>query len=205
MLVLMQPQTSNSLPGGYDFLQTPTPQKSGFLTGNSKRKRMLIVGIGVLLLVIIASVMISVFQNANKPNTEQLLVVLQDQQEIIRIAEVGSSKAKGSDTLNYSTTVLQTVRSDQKSLLEALGKNFKVSSKVLAAKESKKTDEQLTAAEQTNRLDETVKEVLEKHMKTYRTNLRAAYDGSSSKKTKDVLQTAFNNTGHFLPTSETKN
>lgn len=205
MLVLMQPQTSNSLPGGYDFLQAPTPQKSGFLTGNSRRKRMLIVGIGVLLLIIIASVMISVFQNANKPNTEQLLVVLQDQQEIIRIAEVGSSKAKGSDTLNYSTTVLQTVRSDQKSLLEALGKNFKVSSKVLAAKQSKKTDEQLTAAEQTNRLDETVKEILEKHMKTYRTNLRTAYDGSSSKKAKDVLQAAFNNTGYFLPTSEIKN
>lgn len=201
----MQPQTPNSLPGGYDFLQTPAPQKSGFLTGNSKRKRMLIVGIGVLLLVIIASVMISVFQNANKPNTEQLLVVLQDQQEIIRIAEIGSSKAKGSDTLNYSTTVLQTVRSDQKSLQEALGKNFKVSSKILAAKQSKKTDEQLTAAEQTNRLDETVKEILEKHIKTYRTNLRAAYDGSSSKKTRDVLQAAFNNTGHFLPTSETKN
>lgn len=202
MLMFMQPQQSTGLPEGYDFLQnTPKPKKRILPGGNSKKERIIIFGGGLALLLILFIIVSSVIGSLNKPKTELLLTVVQDQQEIIRVAEMGVKKSKGSASLNYSANLLETVKTDQTATIKLLS-GVKLNNKLLGARLNSKTDDKLNSAEQTNKFDEVFLETMHSILTTYQKDLKTAHSQIESKKTRVVLEKAFNNTQFFLPSTE---
>lgn len=187
-------QTPISPPGGFDFIAgSPKPG------GSSKKQRIITVSVGGAVLAILLFVGFTLFQNANRPKSELLIVVLQDQQEVIRVAELGSDKAKGVEALNYSSTVLATIKSDQRTLLKLVGK---VDSKTINGKQNSQTDKLLTEAEQTNRFDEVMLEKLRTMMGQYRKDIVAAYEGNEGKKTRAALKQSVDNSKKLAPTEQ---
>ncbi len=202
----MQPN-QNGLPDGYDFLSDkPKAKRSLLPTGNSKKQRLFVVAGGALLLIILIFVVGGVISNANRPKTELILTVVQEQHELARIADIGTTKGKSSETKNFAASVRSIVRSDQAVLIPLLGKaGIKANEKLLRGKQTTKTDTALTNAEQSGRLDETVTELLQTQLKTYQQDLKKAYDGNSGVKTRAALDKAYANSLLILSPPEEDN
>ncbi len=123
---------------------------------DSTKQRIIFVGLGVVVLFIIVSVVVSLLNSASNQNVVDLQSVAKQQTEIIRVANIGASKAKDSKTSNFALTTSLSLASSQTNTLEALKKaGRKMSPKDLNAGKNTDTDSLLTKAEQANSFDET--------------------------------------------------
>lgn len=176
----------------YDFITNPSPppQKSPLGgAGLSKKKLALFAGGGALLLIIIISVAASMF-SGGPTNTDHLLAVAAQQNEIIRVSDVAIKDAKGIEARNLAMTTKLSLRSDQSSLTAAL-KAQKV--KVPKAEKNAKTDQMLTEATQNNRFDEVYLKFIQAELVDYQKKLNTAYKTTISKSLKDTLRTQYEN------------
>jgi predicted outer membrane protein len=197
--MLMQPQSPSPAPppiapgppghDPYAFITSPgVPKKRGLLPGgNSVTQRIIIVAGGALLLIILASVIFSALGNAGKGDVETLRSAVQQQQELIRVADTGTQKAKGPTAKNYATTIKLTLSSDQAELQKIVKKSLKIDAKTLNGGKDAETDELLTAAEQTNRFDEEFTTYMQREISEYMALLKKIYDGSDSQTAKTEL------------------
>lgn len=198
MIMLMQPQNTPPAPppmptGGpnnpYDFLNDPVKQKRSFVpSGGSKKQRLIIVGAGVLLLIILGLIFLSILGSSNKGPKDDLLSLAQQQTEIIRIATLGQQKANQPETKSLAVTAEYTVMSQQAEI-QSLAKKagVKVGQKELNAGKDTKTDATLTTAEQNNQFDATFTALLKTQLLAYRRRLEKVRTEVSSKKTIQVL------------------
>lgn len=142
--------------------------------------------IGIMLVVIIAG-MIS---GSQKGDTQALITAAKQQEELIRIAEIGISKAKTQDAKNIAITTKLSL-SSQQSEMQAAIKAAGVSAKSAKSTPSSKTDQALLTAEQNNRFDEEFLKIMSDSLSAYQKSVKAAYDGATSKKLKTALTTQF--------------
>ncbi len=186
------PQQRESNP--YDFLNEPTQKKSLF-GGGDKKKHILVVAIGgVIVLAIIALIVALVFGGAPS-NKEELLSIAKQQNELIRVADIGVQKSRDSQAKALAITTKLTLTTDQQPLLSALkSQKVKISTKDLTTGKDSKNDELLTAAEQANRFDEVFIELIQSKLTTYQKSLKAAYDNpATGKKLKSTLSEQYKN------------
>ena len=204
--MLMQPNGPMPTPppiqaqGGanpYAFITNPgkAPKKGLLPGGNSKQGRLFVVigiAVGLLTIGVIAAVVISSIGSSQKADW---LSIAQQQQELIRVSDLGS-KAQSRDVKNLATTTNLSLLSSQATVNSLAKKNGAVvNTKTLALGKSSKTDAELKTAEQTNQFDKTFKEVLKQELNDYQRLLKKLYDGSGSKSTKAGLSTAYTNAG----------
>lgn len=200
--MLMQPQSPPPAPppapsgngqNQYDFIMNPqsAPGRSLLPGGNTKKGRLIIAGIGAVVLLMIVLVVTSLFSNAGKADTQAVINAAKQQQELIRIADIGIQKARGQQAKNLAITTklaLSSEQDDMQSAIKAAGLNPK---KVLVGSTNPQTDKALTTAEQTNRFDEEFIEVMTDSLAEYQRSVKAAYDGANSKKLKAALATQY--------------
>lgn len=200
--MLMQPQQPSPAPPPvdpssmgpqYDFIMNPDqPSKRSILpTGGSKKTRIIIVAIGAGILLLVTLLIISLISNAGKADTEALVTAAKQQQELIRVAEIGVDKARTQDARNIAVTTklaLQSQQTEMQAAIKTAGLNPK---KVLEGTENKKTTEQLTTAEQNNRFDDEFLKVMTASLIAYQKSVKSAYDGATSKKLKTALTTQY--------------
>ncbi len=192
----MDPNTQTPTPNPYDFLNsTPSPAKRTFLGGGPKDRKLMSVlfVLGVIVLVFIA---FSVFQNLTGKNYSTYITLAAKQTELVRIADIGATKARTSIAKNYAATIRQTTQSERAQTLAFLKKkNQKVTEKELTIKKDTATDKSLTAAEQTSTYDEklinTINTLLLDYQKTVR-SLPTTGLTTSEKKLITNLQTDAN-------------
>lgn len=206
MLMFMQP---NGLPptpppynpntverNPYDFLNEPPAAKRGLLSGTtSKKQRTLVVVGGGLAILALITIILSVVFGGAPSNKEELLSLAQQQNELIRVADIGVSKARDAEAKDLAVSSKLTFISDQQPLLTALkAQKVKVSTKQLAATKNTKTDQQLTEAEQANNFDTVFIEILQSELSTYQKALKKAYDNpATGQKLKATLATQYKN------------
>lgn len=185
--VTTTPQTSAN---PYDFLQPAQqkPKKSILPAGNSVLQRLAIV-LGIILFLVIGFIVVkNILGSAGKENTTNLVTVVKQQTELIRVADLGASKAKLNITKNLAVTVKASLNSDKPALVKAItDSGTKVDKKSLGSTKDKKTDEQLDKAEQDNRFDEVFTQVMTTKLGEYQKSLKIAYESASGKKLKDSL------------------
>jgi flagellar basal body-associated protein FliL len=184
--------TGNGQPQ-YDFIFNDNkPSKKSLLPANmSKKGRLLIIGASVLLLIMLVVIIAGMISNAGKGDTQALVTAAKQQQELIRVAEIGISKAKTQDAKNIAITTklaLSSQQAEMQAAIKTAGLNPK---KVLTGSVSTKTDQDLTAAEQNNRFDEEFLKIMSESLAAYQKSVKAAYDGATSKKLKAALTTQF--------------
>lgn len=187
----MQPQqpghiTANHNP--YEFITNPVtaPKKSLFSGGSGPKKILLIVGgatVVLLLLVAVASML-----GGGSAKKEDYTTMLQQQAEIIRVTDLGTKSAKNNEAKNLAITTRQTMESQTAAITAvAVAAGVKADKKVIAGGINKKTDAQLTSAEQLNKFDEQFITTLKSQLTDYQKTLKKLYDTSKSQKSKDTL------------------
>lgn len=173
--------------GQYDFIFNGQPPKKSLLPGqNSKTARILLVAGGGVALVLIAVVVISLLSGSGGATTAVLTNIAKQQNELIRISEIGDKKARSSEAQNLAATTKLSLKSDQASLLASMGRK-KPSVKILAEGQKPTTDQLLTQAEQSNRFDEVFIQTVQTQLAAYRQSVKKAYDETSDNKTKQLL------------------
>jgi hypothetical protein len=182
----------------YDFFLKDQPKlkKDLSLGGGSLKKRLLIAGVGVVVLLMVLIVFMSLVFGGNKGVNQQLLELAQEQTEIVRVADVGVTKSRGAAAKNLAITTKYSVTTSLNELLSLLKK--KANGKELGLKKNSRTDQTLDSAATNDNFDEVFTETLQTSLKAYRTNAKKIYDASSGQKTKKVLADAYNGVSVLL-------
>jgi hypothetical protein len=185
-------------PHEYDFLvnaQKP-PKRSFKLPGSSSLPlRIAVVAGGLLILIIIFSIIKSALSGGG--NTQALITVGQDQQQIIHITDAitqGDQQTTLSGTnQNFAVTANAALTSAQAQLLAYMKTNgHKVSTKTLSMRVSANLDEQLKTAIANTTYDSTFKSVMQGQLSDYEQALRTAYKQTSGPKGRKLLSDQFN-------------
>lgn len=194
----------------YDFIMNSgePPKKSplGLPSGNSTLQRILLVGGGLVVLIVVGVLLMSVLTAGSKSNSEQLLTLAKTQTELVRIADLA---AKEPSVRNESTRILAvntsvSVNSTKQKVIGMITKSGKKADpKQLALSKNAKTDATLASALQNNQYDEVVTQELITELKNYRLQLKTSYDAVSSKQDKQVLSDAFKGTSLLLGNNTT--
>ena len=186
----------------YEFITNPgQPPKSPLLGGSTKSRIFIVVGAIFLLLILfgIASTILSSGKNAS---TVALKNVIAEQEELIRISDIGFKDALGTEARGYAITVSLTMKTSQQELTERLtATKAKMNAIDLKAKNNPKTDEALTAAQASNRYDEALTEALNDNLSKYMKDLKSTYNSTGSEKTKAALNKAYDNAAILLKTT----
>jgi hypothetical protein len=193
------PMTPTGPSNPYDFLHdSPKPKKSLLPSGNSKIQRIVIALIGAVLLIIIVVVVMSILSGPGKSVVNDMVLAAQQQQELIRIAEIGEKDATTPDTKNFVVSTRLTLESDKIRLHAIVNKSQKLDDKLLAQGKDSNSDKTLTTAKQTNRFDEVFTELLKKELREYQQTLKRVHDASSNKSNKAVLAEQFQHVGLLI-------
>ncbi len=192
-------------PNAYDFImnqgggQAPYNPSAG---GNSQKKRIIIVAVGVLLLVTVGAILMSFLSNAGKGDTERLLTVVKQQQELIRIAEMANEKAREPFTQSLSVITQLTLLSDQKKLQELAKKQgAKFDAAKLAKTKDAKNDELLTSADQNNRFDVVFTQLMYEKLAEHQKALEAIGRTLDIQKDKQTVEEIYNSVGLITETN----
>lgn len=176
----------------YDFIfaEKPVEKKAAF-GGSSLMQRVLLIVGGLVALTIAAVLVTSLFSSREDINS-RLFAVTQEQQEIIRIAAAGSTKAIGNDARNLAlNTQLSLTTSQQAAFAYMKERNGKVDEKLLGAKANAETDKLLEAALTNNTYDTTLVQTLHGQLVTYRTNLNTTYQEVSGENARALLAESY--------------
>lgn len=186
----------------YGFIMdTPHKAKKNILqpNNNSTKSRVLFVLGGLTILIIAASVFLSVLSGSKTGGTAELTKLVAEQQEIIRIADIGIKSGVDPSVVAYAQTARSTVQSQQTKVTTLLIKNkIKLTPLLLNASKNTKTDAALTAASAANRFDILFKDTITAELTNYASNLKTNYEGAKAKTTKDMLANSYANTALLL-------
>lgn len=189
----MQPVTPNSNP--YQFITDPQkPFKKQLFSGNSKLQRILIIVGAVSVLIAATLVLFSILNSASSAVRNDYQNLLQQQTEIIRVSEIGISKARGTDAKNLAVTTKLSLESSLSELTAlAKGARADTNAKTLTLGKDAETDKALTTADQANRFDEAFAAKLTELLNEYQQTLKRLYDQANKESTKLTLGQAYNN------------
>lgn len=188
-------QTPQPPPPGseYDFFmnpgQAPKPSMTNRFGGNSMLTRLIVV-VGGLFILIILFVIVSNLLNgsSNKPN---LIVVVQDQTELMRVAlevnQIGATQSSQS-TQNFAQSVALSMGSEQQDLLTFMAAHGgKPSAKQIAESKNLQTDAALNSAVEASNFDSTFRGIMKTQLTNYQKALKTAYDNAKNDQEKQYL------------------
>jgi hypothetical protein len=182
----MQPQLT---PGPQANLPSPNPEYNFIFSDQKPRGRfnfhlpggnnltklaILIVAIGSVLGILI--IVLSSFFGP-KVNTKEITDVVARAQEITRVSDSVSKKARDLNTANLASTTSASLTSEEEQLITYLKKSHKkVSAKDTAIYASKKTDDEIQSADQNNRLSAYYVSYVKKNLTDYQASIKTAYN-----------------------------
>jgi hypothetical protein len=173
----------------YDFIMNPAsaPKAPLLPGGNSLLKRVLVVGGGLVLLLIVFSILKGVLGGGS--NLQSYVGIAQDQQGIIHIVNAATQqKDLSQNSLNFATTAQLSLSSAQSDLVDYLGKNGqKLDRKQLNLGVSTALDKQLGAAIVASTYEQTFREVMQNKLTEYMSDLQKAFGQSKGKNGRTLL------------------
>ena len=188
------PAPQNHTPD-YDFIVNPAavPKKSliPIPTGGSMLQRAAVVGGGLVILLIIIIIFASLLSGGSN-NTAPLVSIAQQQNELIRVATVGTLQTSDQAAKNFAVASELSLTTDQQQLLTYLkGQGHKVSSKQLIATKSTKTDGELSAAEAASTFDSTFEQIMQTGLTTYTQSLKTTFASTTGPNARKLLNSDY--------------
>ncbi|HVV25515.1 MAG TPA: hypothetical protein VHC21_00575 [Candidatus Saccharimonadales bacterium] len=185
-------------PSGYDFITNPSaPPRRGpnLLPSNASTPMRLVVVVGGLLVLLILFLILKGLLSGGG-NTEALINVAQDQQQIIHLTTNATSNSQvGLSTTNenFAVTAQASLTSAQQQLITYLATNgHKVKTKTLSLKISSSLDQELQTAATNSTYDSTFKQTMQNQLSSYQQALRTAYAQTKGPKGRQLLSDQFN-------------
>ena len=160
----------------YDFIVNPTPPpRRPVLGGSSMLSRILIAGVGLIILIVAFSVIKGLLSGGG--NQAAMLHVVQDQQEIIHLTTAAVQVQSISTTNKNFAVTANLVATSQKSQLLAYlqTQHQKVSAAQVNLKLNSSLDTSLTTAIAANTYDQTFSDIMNSQLTDYEAALQLAY------------------------------
>jgi hypothetical protein len=194
-------QTPGNNPYGF-ILDTQHQPKKGLIPNhnpNSTRSRILVaLGAGTAL-VIVAIIAFSLISGGGDNNSQLLTSLAAEQQEIIRVADLGVKGATDPSTQALAEVTKLSVISQQNKLTTYLTDHgVKLAPTSLNTKLNKATDTTLTDATASNRFNDVFTETIKKSLTSYAANVKQSYDSASNTASKTLLADSYNSTNNLL-------
>ncbi len=162
-----------------------------------QRILILVVGLVILLLLIVG--VMSLLNKGGANLKADYLSLAQQQTELVRISEIGVTKAKQSEAKNLAITTKLTIASQQVTTLGLAKKaGTDTATKSLVLGKNSQTDVLLTTAEQSNQFDETFTKTVLASLKTYQQTLKKIRDAADDKSTKTTYGNYYSAVGTLL-------
>jgi hypothetical protein len=183
------PQPTPTPANPYDFIVNPPAQPKQTSLGGGNKALRLLIGIGgiAVVLIVAAVVLTSVFAKGESP--ESLTSIVQQQQEIVRIATLGEQQSTSDTTKNLAYNIDLSVSTSQSQLVSYLAaRGTKLDEKQLVLKQDAKTDTLLANAKATSTYDSALNKVLVAQLQAYLSDLQKAFDTTSSLELKKILK-----------------
>lgn len=134
----------------------------------------------------------AVLGSSSKNSRLELTAIAKQQTELIRVANIGVSKARDPNVKNLALTTSVSLESSYNELLAAYKKNgIKFSKDDLAGSKNAATDTLLTNADQANNFDAVFSQELKTQLSAYKAALKKAYDSAKGNSTRTALAEAF--------------
>lgn len=195
------PNNGSSGHNPYEFIVAtntkPKPKFSLSLGNSSFVARIGIILGGLVVLMIVAAILISMF--TPKGSTPGLTLAAEQQEEIIRISGLATKQVTGQDASNFVTNVNISIASSQQQIIAYLGDHgVKVPPKTLALDKNSQTDTLLANAASAGNYDSVVAQTLADQLRSYQGLLRTTYQQTSSKQAKQLLQSSFTSASTLL-------
>lgn len=187
------PPTPPNLGKGYEFL-TEQPVKKNSLLGGSKKSRIAIAVAGAILLIIIGLVVYTLLNSASDGTKKDLVIAVQQQNELIRISEIGVKEATSGEARNLAVTTNLSLVSSQTELQDLAKKaGAKLDAKQLKAASNSQSDKTLEQAKQINRFDEEFTKIIESQLLAYQQTLKRIYQSAQNQNSKNSLNQLYEN------------
>lgn len=190
-------------PYAFLFEEKKKSKKTMLPRTDSKKQRIIFVIAGLTVLLILMTLVMNFLGKASGQNITDLKTVAKQQTEIIRIANIATTKSRDTKTNNLALTTSLSLTSSQTEVLAILkDSGEKMSVKDLAMNKNSATDAALTKAEQSNNFDSVFIEEITRQLREYQASVKKAFDSSSKKTDQATLQKAYNQVDSLLNTSE---
>ena len=194
----MNPQYPEQNP--YDFIMNPNqqqPKRAVDLNGKNGffLKIGLIVG-GVIILMIGITIAMNML-TGSKTNTDDLKLLAQTQQEIIRVSTSAQNGTGIRDQAlkNFAANTQLTLATQQAQLVSYLEQNgAKMNNKQLALKKDDQTDATLAQARATSTYDIAFKQVIKSSLSTYASEIQTNYNNASAADVRTYLKKSYDQT-----------
>lgn len=193
----MQPE-QNPPPNPYEFFMNPNvPQapKSKLpisLNTKSVKGKVMLIGGGGLILLVIIFIASSILGGGNSGPSDKLLEVVQEQTELVRVTDQARVNARNTKTQVFASNVRLSITTAKLELLPVASKSgAKTDVKNLSRKQSSDTDKSLKAASENSQFDDVFTKILTDQLTAYKASLNEAYQGTSNKKDKQTIKSAY--------------
>jgi hypothetical protein len=198
IIKLMQSSRAATGSDQYNFIMDSgkaAPSGKFPLSNTPKKGRIIIIVAGAIILAIIGSIVAAMLSSGGDKTIKDLTLLSQQQQELVRIAEIGVQKARSTDAQNLALTTKYSISSDQKQTLTYLAsQKHKVSAKTLGLRKNTQTDATLNSAAQNNRFDEVFTQTIGNLLLNYKAAVSQTYnDATARPNAKKLMNTLYNN------------
>ncbi len=181
------PQQQPLAPNPYDYLNTSPQRRNAFGGGDPKKKLIMSVAF-VAIVLLVVGIGLAIILSLGKKDYTSFKNVLYTQNEITRIANTATTKARTPVTRQFVATIFYSTSTEKTQTQEILKKGgVKITDKQLAAKKDADNDKALEAAEQANRYDEKVTEILNTLLLKYSKDIKEAKAIASTKAEKELI------------------
>jgi hypothetical protein len=197
-----QPYTPPPIPApgqpqpDYGFITNagPPPKKLSLLpSGSSTMQRALIALGGLVILVIIIVIFVSILTGGKNINAS-LTSLAARQNELVRIATLGTQQASSQDAKNFAISAQLSLGSDQQQLISYIAsQGHKVGTKELAADQDTKTDSQLNTAAAASTFDTTFSTIMQNELTSYTQELKTTFAKATKQNAKVLLNQEYQN------------
>jgi len=187
----------------YDFIVNYGKQPGrSWLVTTSLRTRIAIVAGGTVTLLLVFWIVVALLSSSSTANTNALISLTQQQNELIRISQVPASRATLQPTQNFAMTAELTLQTDQQSFISLLTKlHTTPSPTVLKQTASALTYNQLKTAQTAGTYDQTYIHLAQTQLTAYTASLQALYKSTSGQIERQLLSQAYTHAEQLLTLS----
>lgn len=181
----MQPNQQNP----YDFI-TNTPQNNRGVSfgANSQKARLIQVGIGAIIFIIIIVAFVSFLSKSSNSIKTDLIKLSAAQQDIIEVSKLGETNVRDAQLQRQSASINAVITSQNVGTIAMLKKiGVKNSSKESSLLQDKSYTKTLDEASKSGNYDEAYITILYNRIDDYRVKLQTAYANNNGQTTKQQL------------------
>lgn len=186
----MPPVQKTDTPADYNFiLQSTQPKKRKLSFGGSRRQRIFVVVVALLVLIALAYGFLAIVRSQNSKGHAELVDLAAYQTELVRIIDIGVKEAQSVSVKAGAQTASLSILSDLNQTKNFIRqKNIPAKSEDLTKYNTPSIDEQLASAKTANNFDATYSQLVDEKLNSYKAKLADVFAAQTDNTIRETLR-----------------